>query len=126
MFFCFVCFFSIGVVVFSLFVSWFRFVPLMCFLVSLVIFCNCCYWEGGVSTEFLLSFFFLLFFSRGKGYLNFLVGRERDSCSAGQSMTYISFLEAYNSFVGEWEDLDASKKSFIIVYIFNIFFTNYF
>ena len=69
--------------------------------------------------------FFLLFFSREKGYLNFLVGRVRDSCSADQSMTYV-FLEAYNSFVAEWEDLDASKKSFIIVHIFDIFFTNYF
>ena len=34
-------------------------------------------------------FFFLLFFCRGKGYLNSLVGRVRDSSSAGHSMTYV-------------------------------------
>ena len=36
---------------------------------------------------------------RGNGYFNSLVGRVRDSSSAGQSMTYISFLGAYNSVV---------------------------
>ena len=50
------------------------------------------------------------------------MGRVRNSSSAGQSMTYVSILEAYNSFVGGWESLDVSKKSFIIVYIPNIFF----
>ena len=48
--------------------------------------------------------FFLLFFSRGKGSFNSLVGRLRDSSSAGQGMTYVSVLEAYNRFVGGWED----------------------
>ena len=48
-----------------------------------------------------VSFFF---FCRGKGYFNSLVGRVRDSSPAGQSMTYVSVLGAYNSFVGEWVD----------------------
>ena len=54
-----------------------------------------------------LSFFLLFFFCRRKGYFNSLVGRVRDSSSAGQSMTYVSFLGAYNSVVvvGGWEDL---------------------
>ena len=46
--------------------------------------------------------FFLLFFCRGQGYFNSLVGRVRDSSSAGQSMTYFSILGAYYSFVGGW------------------------
>ena len=49
------------------------------------------------------------------------MGRVRDSSSAGHSMTYVSISEAYNSFVGGWESLNVSKKSFIIVYIPNIF-----
>ena len=44
-------------------------------------------------------------FCRGDGYFNFLEGRVRYSSSAGQSMTYVSFLGAYNSVVGGWEDL---------------------
>ena len=44
-------------------------------------------------------------FGRGNGYFNFLMGRVRDSSSAGQSMTYVSFLGAYNSVVGGREDL---------------------
>ena len=44
-------------------------------------------------------------FCRGNSYFNSLVGRVRDSSSAGQSMTYVSFLGAYNSVVGGWEDL---------------------
>ena len=43
-------------------------------------------------------------FCRGDGYFNPLVGRVRGS-SAGQNMTYVSFLGAYNSVVGGWEDL---------------------
>ena len=54
---------------------------------------------------FVLFVSVLLFFCRGKGYFNSLVGRVRDSSSAGQSMTYVSFLGAYNSVVGGWEDL---------------------
>ena len=44
-------------------------------------------------------------FGRGNGYFNFLMGRVRDSSSAGQSMTYVSFWGAYNSVVGGLEDL---------------------
>ena len=54
---------------------------------------------------FVLFVSVLLFFCRGKGYFNSLVGRVRDSSSAGQSMTYVSFWGAYNSVVGGWEDL---------------------
>ena len=61
---------------------------------------------GNGREGFLLSsicfFFFLLFFCRGEGYFNSLVGRVRDSSSAGHSMTYV--LGAFNSFVGGWVD----------------------
>ena len=56
---------------------------------------------------YLVSFvfsFFLFFFCRGKSYFNSLVDRVRDSSSTGQSMTYVSVLGAYNSFVGGWVD----------------------
>ena len=66
--------------------------------------------------------FFLLFFSSGKGYFNSLVGRVRDSSSADQGMTYAFILETYISFVGGQEGLDVTKKSFITVYISNVFF----
>ena len=49
-------------------------------------------------------FLFLLFFSLGKGYFNSLVCRVRDSSSAGQRMTYVSILVAYNSFLGGCEN----------------------
>ena len=39
-------------------------------------------------------FCFLLFFSRGKSNFNTLEDRVIDSSSAGQSMTYVSILEA--------------------------------
>ena len=61
--------------------------------------------RGLCLVPFALLVCFLLFFCRGKGYFNSLVGRVRDSSSAGQSMTYVSFLGAYNSVVGGWEDL---------------------
>ena len=51
---------------------------------------------------FVLSSFCLFF--RGKGYFNSLVGRVRDSFSAGQDMTYVSVLGAYSSFVEGWVD----------------------
>ena len=108
-----------------LFVSWFPYVSVICFLVSLVSYffvIAASGREGLALSSFCLVSFFLLFFSRGKGYFNFLMGRVRNSSSAGQSMIYVSILEAYNSFVGRWESLDVSKKSFIIVYIPNIFF----
>ena len=49
---------------FVLFLSWFPFMSLMCFLVSLVIlvvFSNCCQQEGGVSVQLLLSYLFLFY-----------------------------------------------------------------
>ena len=58
-----------------------------------------------VSSFCLICFFFvLLFFCRGEGYFNSLVGRVRNSSSAGQSMTQVFVLGAYNSFVGGWVD----------------------
>ena len=45
-------------------------------------------------------FFLLLFFPRRKGYFILRVGEVKDSCSAGQSLTYISILEACVSFEG--------------------------
>ena len=50
--------------------------------------------------------FFLLFFCRGKGYFNSLVGRVRDSSPAGHSMTYV--LGAFSSFVGRWVDFECN------------------
>ena len=47
-----------------------------------------------VCFSFFFLFCFLLFFSRWKGYFNSLVDRLIDSSSAGQSMTYVSILEA--------------------------------
>ena len=78
--------------------------------------------RGLYLVPFALFLFLFFYFSRGKVYFNSLVGRLRDSSSAGQGMTYVSVLEAYNRFL--WECgriLDVSKKSFI-VYIPNIFF----
>ena len=66
--------------------------------------------------------FLLIFFPRGKGYFNLLVGWVRDSSCAGQRMACISILEACISFRGAWKGLCVSKKSFIIVYIPNIFY----
>ena len=101
----------------------FLFVWLLVFLFFLLLFfffvCLFVSWFPFVCSFCLVCFFF---FSRWKGYFNFLVGRVNDSCSAGQSMSYVSILEAYNSFVGRWEGLDVSKKSFIIAYIPNKFF----
>ena len=111
-------FLSVGIVVFSLFGYLFFCFFCYCFF----FFCLFVSWFPFVCSFCLVCFFF---FSRWKGYFNFLVGRVNDSCSAGQSMSYVSILEAYNSFVGRWEGLDVSKKSFIIVYIPIYFFTNY-
>ena len=115
--FCFI-FLSIGIVVFGLFVCLFFF----CFLLLFFFVCLFVSWFPFVCSSCLVCFFF---FSRGKGYFNFLVGRVNDACSAGQSMSYVSILEAYNSFVGRWQGMDVSKKSFVIVYIPVYFFTNY-
>ena len=44
-------------------------------------------------------------FCRRNGYFNSLVVTVRDLSSAGQNMTNVSFLGAYNSAVRGWEDL---------------------
>ena len=49
------------------------------------------------------------------------MGWVRGLFSVGQSVTYISILEAHIKFGGGWKGLSVSKKSFIIVYISNIF-----
>ena len=49
-------------------------------------------------------------FYRGNGYFNSFVGRVRDSSSAGQTMTYVSFWGACNSVVGGWEDLGCKEE----------------
>ena len=122
--------FFLGVVVFSYLVSLFYFILLLfylfiyftCFVFFFVFFLVCLF------PVFLLcllcvSLFFQLFFliaaSGREGFVlssfcllqgewlffNSLVFRVKDSSSAGQSMTYASFLGAYNIFVGGWEDL---------------------
>ena len=119
MFFLFFC-----IVVFSYLVSLFYFIILfhfallyvwfVCFLVSLYVSYECpcfLFWlffqiaasgrEGFLLSSFcLICSFILLFFSRGEGYFNSLLGRLRDSSCAGQSMRYVSVLGAYNNFVG--------------------------
>ena len=95
---------------FGLFVSWFPYMYLMSFLVSLVVLVVFLIATSGrqgfVFSSFCLICFvyFLLFFSRGKGYFNSLVSRVRDSSSAGQRMTYVSVFGAYNNFMGGWVD----------------------
>ena len=78
------------------------------FYVSYLFHCFCSYFSFffkllpvGGRDLYLVTFVFC----RGNGYFNSLVGRVRDSSSAGQSMTYVSFWGAYNSVVGGWEDL---------------------
>ena len=69
--------------------------------------------------------FFLLFFPRGEGCFILHVGGVRDSSSAGQSLTYVSILEAYISFEESarvWLEL----KIIICYCIYpNYIFTNY-
>ena len=106
--FCFVCFLVSFYVsyVFPCFFSYFSY--------SSYSFSNCCKWEGGVFTYFLLScfFFFSLFFSRGKVILILLQVRwgihllptrvwHRFLC---HTLIILLYSEAYNSFVGGWED----------------------
>ena len=52
----------------------------------------------------------LAFFPRDGGYFNWVLGGVRDSCSAGESKTYVFDLEAYNSFGGGCKALVVSKK----------------
>ena len=51
-----------------------------------------------------IFFWFLVFFCRVQGFFISLVGRGRGSSSAGESMTSISVLGAFNSFVIRWVD----------------------
>ena len=106
----------------------------MCLLICLVIyFCSCYCWEGQVSTYFVLCFVVVVSYFSLLGGKVMLVGRMKDSSSAGQSMTYISVLEAYICFRGGWEVLGVSKKSvFIILYyciipnIFSLIFCSFY
>ena len=65
-------------------------------------------WSENLISFVLFLSFFLLLFPRGKGYFNLL--EVRDSSSTVPSMTYVSILEAYNSFDGGCEGLGISKK----------------
>ena len=58
-----------------------------------------------VSIVLFLFFLFFTFLSLEKRLFYLLVGRVRDSSSAGQSVTYISILEANNRFGGGGEGL---------------------
>ena len=71
-----------------------------------------------VSFRFL--FFFLFFTFIEKKVILSACG-VRGLFSVGQSVTYISILEAHIKFGGGWQGLSISKKSFIIVCISNIF-----
>ena len=46
------------------------------------------------------------------------MGEVRDSSSAGQSMTYVFILEAYNSLEGMLEGLGVSKESLLTIVYF--------
>ena len=56
--------------------------------------------ERGVYLVPFVGFFLLPIFPRRKGYFILHVGEVMDSSSAGQSLTYVSILEAYISFEG--------------------------
>ena len=56
--------------------------------------------EGCVLSSFCGFFFLLPIFPRRKGYFILHAGEVMDSSSAGQSLTYVSILEAYISFEG--------------------------
>ena len=107
----------------------------MCLLICLVIYLFLQLLLLGGRSEYLFCFVFycccfLLFSPWGEGYFNMLVGRMKDSSSAGQSMTYISILEAYICFREEWEVLGVSMKSVFIILYYCIYpkyiFTNFF
>ena len=84
--------------------------------VCYVIACFFSYWfifvvtAGGKGVYFVpfVLLFFLLFFSSEKGYFILHLGGVRDSLSAGQSLTYVSILEAYISFQGGCKGLAVS------------------
>ena len=94
----------------------------MCLRVLLVYYLFIFVVAASVKERWVLSFFravsFLFFFPRGKGYFHFLVGEVRDSSSAGQSMTYVFILEAYNSLEGMLEGLGVSKESLLTIVYF--------
>ena len=66
--------------------------------------------------------FFLLFFPWGKGCFILHVDGVRHSSSAGQSLIYVSILEAYISFEGWCEGLAVSKNYYLLLYISQIYF----
>ena len=50
------------------------------------------------------------------------MGGVRDSSSTGQSLTYVSILEAYISFEGGWKGLGVSKNDYLLLYISQLYF----
>ena len=52
----------------------------------------------------------LFFFPRWEGYFILHVGGVRDSSSSGQSLTYVSILEAYDYFEGGCKGLAVSRS----------------
>ena len=77
--------------------------------------------EGGVLSSFCVVVF-LIFFPRWKGYFILHVGGVRDRSSAGQSLTYVSILEAYISFEGECKGLPVIKNHYLLLYISQLYF----
>ena len=65
----------------------------------------------------LVLLFLLLFFPRRKVYFILHVGGVRDSSSAGQSLTYVSILEAQIRFEGGCEGLPVSKNHYLLLYL---------
>ena len=128
----FVCIFVFIYLFFGLFISWFAYVSVMyvtaCFFSYSFIFVVAA--SGGAEgcvllcilcTDLCVLFpfalmFFSLFFPRGKGYFILHFGRVRDSSSAGQSLTFVSILEAYISFEGGCEGV-AVSKNYLLLYI---------
>ena len=69
--------------------------------------------EGCALSSFCIVVF-LLFSPRGKGYFILHVVGVRNSSSAGQSLSYISILEAYISFEGGRECLAVNQNHYDI------------
>ena len=69
-------------------------------------------------------FFFLLpIFPRRKGYFILHAGEVMDSSSAGQSLTYVSILEAYIILLrGGCKGLAVSKNHYLLLYICQLYF----
>ena len=68
--------------------------------------------------------FFHFSFLGGKVTLYFILyfGGVRDSSSAGQSLTFVSILEACISFEGGCEGVAVSKNHYLLLYISQIYF----